>query len=135
MNALGIRSVTASALSLWLGVLACLLGCATPTRAMPTHQVGAICPKGSSDAGDSCCQNHNPGSSEKNRHHAMSCCPTETALTQKQIVISHALTSVFVAVLMVSLDASPLFERSHVGGASPWHTGRDILQRVHILRI
>jgi hypothetical protein len=137
MSAFSMRSVTASALSVWLGVLACLLGCATPTKATQRHEAGAVCPDRTTDSGESCCQHdHNPGSSEKNRHHAMSCCPTETALTQKQNLTSPAL-AVFLAVLIpVETDASPFdFTRALLSDTVPWQTGRDILQQVQVLRI
>ena len=107
MNAFGIRSFEATTLSLWLGVLACLLGCATPAKASqsPSQTAAAQCPERDA-AGDSCCQHsHNPRRSERN-HHAMSCCPSETALTQKQNLTLPAL-AIFVAVLtLVQFDAS-----------------------------
>lgn len=129
------RSIMAWGLSLWLGLLACLLGCATPTKAgqHDSRTAGVQCPD-SGEAGDSCCQRH-PGSSEKN-HHAVSCCPTETALTQKQNLTLPAL-AVFVAVLIpLDLNVS-VFDSVHSGSgdAVPFQTGRDILQQVHILRI
>jgi hypothetical protein len=137
MIGFNIRSVTASALSVWLGVLACLLGCATPTKAAHRHEAGAVCPDRGTDPGESCCQyGHNPGSSEKNRHHAMSCCPTETALTQKQNLTLPAL-AVFLSVLTpVDIDAPPFdLIDSRLSDTVPWQTGRDILQQLHILRI
>ncbi len=141
MGAPHIKSITATALSLWLGVLACLLGCASPAKAANpiTSRTGVVqCPTGDTDSGDSCCQHgHNPGSSEKNRHHAMSCCPTETALTQKQVSISPALTFAVVAVLPLAEVSASLFhfDRSRANDEIPFQTGRDILQQVHILRI
>jgi hypothetical protein len=130
------RSITATALSLWLGLLACLLGCATPMKAgqhrSPTP--GVQCPE-RDDAGDSCCQHH-PGTSEKNRHYAMSCCPTETALTQKQNLTVPALAVFVVVLLPLDLNVSVFdFVHSRSGDAIPWQTGRDILQQVHVLRI
>src|SRR5579862_10042020 len=141
MNGRSTKSIVATALSLWLGVLACLLGCESPAKAANSAagQAGGVkCPESGSDAGDSCCQHgHNPGSSEKNRHHAMSCCPTETALTQKQSSILPDLTVVLVAVLALAhVEASPLqFDRAHESDAIPTRTGRDILRQAHVLRI
>ena len=141
MNGGSTKSIVATALSLWLGVLACLLGCASPAKAANSAagQAGVVrCPESESEAGDSCCQHgHNPGSSEKNRHHAMSCCPTETALTQKQNSILPDLTVVFVAVLALAhVEASPFhFDRAHENDAIPLQTGRDILKQAHVLRI
>jgi hypothetical protein len=141
MNGGSTKSIVATALSLWLGVLACLLGCASPAKGAASaagHSAVVQCPESGCDAGDSCCQhNHNPGSSEKNRHHAMSCCPTETALTQKHNSILPDLTVVFVAVLALDhVEASPFqFDRAHENDAIPLRTGRDILQQAHVLRI
>jgi hypothetical protein len=137
MNVSSAKSIASTVLSLWLGVLACLLGCASPGKAVeraPQRSGIVQCPP-NDDAGDSCCQHR--GSSEKNRHHAMSCCPTETALTQKQTLAVPALTATYIAVLtLVHAESSPaFFENSHAGDAIPWQSGRDILQQVHILRI
>jgi hypothetical protein len=67
----------------------------------------------------------------------MSCCPTETALTQKQNSILPDLTVVFVAVLALAhVEASPFhFDRAHENDAIPLQTGRDILKQAHVLRI
>jgi hypothetical protein len=143
MILLGLRPVAATVLSLWLGVLACLLGCAKPASASKERrqgsEVGAVsCPNREPEVGDSCCQHgHNPGGSEKNRHHEVSCCPTETALIQKQNLTSPALTHFFVAVLTLgNLHTSSFVSAS--ANASPtavWQSGRDILLQVHVLRI
>jgi hypothetical protein len=142
MKLFGMRSVTASALSLWLGVLACLLGCAKPAAAL-THnqaaQVGANCPKAADDGGDSCCQHghDSSGTSDKSGHHAKSCCPTETALTErKSAPIAKAVVVAVVALAVPVANASPMaLESSVAGGPTPWQAGRDILLRVHVLRI
>jgi hypothetical protein len=140
VNVFNWRSLTASGLSLWLGVLVCLLGCARPASAaaeLRTSVAGAVsCPDTDGAAEDSCCQHgHNPTSPESN-HRAMSCCPTETALIQKQS-IAPALTHVFVAVLaLLNVDASNfVFASASVGDGVPWQAGRDILRQVHVLRI
>jgi len=143
MKLFGLRSMTATALSLWLGVLACLLGCAKPAMASPMQgqhreTSGINCPERDSDAGDSCCRHgHNPNRSGKDEQHAMSCCPTETALIQKQNIAPPAVTHLFAAVLaLVDFEAATFVLGDAASGESvPWHAGRDILGRVHILRI
>jgi hypothetical protein len=143
MKLFGMRSVTASALSLWLGVLACLLGCAKPAAALThnpaTEQAGANCPKSADDGGDSCCQHGHDshGSSDKSSHHAMSCCPTETVLAErKSAPIAKAVAVDLAALAIPVADAySVVFESSIAGGPTPWQAGRDILRRVHVLRI
>lgn len=145
MTLFGLRSLTATVLSLWLGVLACVLGCAMPSAASPSASEtqasrlsAAPCPDGG-DAGEECCRHgHNPaGGSEKNEHHSISCCPAETALIQKQDLTSPALAHLYVAVLtLANFDASSFV--SSTASASPsafWHSGRDILLQVHVLRI
>jgi hypothetical protein len=139
----GLRSATATVLSLWLGVLACLLGCVKTASASPERSqastVGAInCPSGNGEVGDSCCQQgHNPGGSEKGRHHEISCCPTETALIQKQDLTSPVLTHLFAAVLsLVNLHGSSFVSDStNASPATVWQSGRDLLLQVHVLRI
>src|SRR5580658_1710730 len=113
MRLFGLRSMTATALSLSLGVLACLLGCAKPAMASPTQgqhrEISAVnCPARDSDAGDSCCKHgHNPKRSGKDEQHARSCCPTETALIQKQNTAPPTATRQFAAVLaLVDLGAA-----------------------------
>jgi hypothetical protein len=142
MIALNGRSIAATTLSLWLGALACLLGCASPAKATDNPAAGRAnvvrCPESDGNAGDSCCQrNHNPVGSKKSRHHAMSCCPTETALTQKQNLVLPALAVDFVAILpLAHVDASRIdFDLAGANGEVPFQTGRDILQQAHLLRI
>jgi len=146
MVSLGLRSVTATALSFWLGVLACVLGCAKPSAAFPlapeTQVSGlkaAACPDRGGDPEEPCCRHgHNPANGpEKNEHHSISCCPAETALIQKRNVVAPASAQLHVAVLVLrnfhlfdSISANP--------SASPstlWHSRRDILLQVHVLRI
>jgi hypothetical protein len=143
MKAYSGRSAMATTLSLWLGVLACLLGCAGPTTASTErHHLAeasaAKCPDGDNEVGDSCCQHgHNPGGSEKNRHHAISCCPTETALIQKQNSTPPALTHFFAAVLALAnyRTSGFVFARASTGPSDLWQSGRNILLQVHTLRI
>jgi hypothetical protein len=139
----GLRSMTAGALSLWLGVLACLLGCAKPAAASTHHsatqQAAANCPEGGSDDSDSCCQHGHDsrGIPDKSSHHAKSCCPTETALAErKSAPIVHAISVDLETLAMPVADASSVVLASAVASIpTPWHAGRDILRRVHVLRI
>lgn len=146
MTLLGLRSATATALSLWLGVLACVLGCANPSGAAPlapeTHVAGlgaTPCPDGGDDAGEPCCRHrHNPGDgSEKNEHHSISCCPAETALIQKQNVVPPASAQLYIAVLVLPNFHASSFVAANAGAipSTLWHSGRDILLQVHVLRI
>jgi hypothetical protein len=146
MISLGLRSAAATTLSLWLGVLACVLGCAKPSAASalaPETQVSGLsaapCPDRGGDAEQPCCRHgHDPADgSEKNEHHSISCCPAETALIQKQNIVPPAAAQLYVAVLMLP-DFHPSNFVSANASASPstlWHSGRDILLQVHVLRI
>jgi hypothetical protein len=139
MGFLRLRSVIAITLSLWLGVLACLLGCAKPMAAATpaaASNSGMICTQGDDEAGDSCCRHGHDGSGKTDRH-AKSCCPTETALTQKKSDAAAPMVFIHVEVLALpGVDAATfVFEsaRSNVSVVS--QTGRDILRQVHVLRI
>src|SRR5258708_37726982 len=147
MISLGLRSLTATTLSLWIGVLACVLGCAMPSAASPSapelqrsgRNTVQQCADPSGDDGQPCCrQGHHPADgSNKNQHRSISCCPADTALVQKQNVVPPASVHLRVAVL-----ALPNFHASNFvsanASASPstlGHSGRDLLLQVHVLRV
>ena len=144
MNALRLRPVTATALSLWLGILACVLGCAnvsTAAASAPKTQVSGLsatqCPD--RDVVGSCCRHgHHPaGGSDKDEQHTISCCPAETALIQKQNVATPALIRLYVAALALpGLHASNFVSATAFAASSPFsHAGREILLQVHVLRL
>jgi hypothetical protein len=146
MNAFGLRPLTATALSLWLGILACVLGCAkvsTASASTPKTQgsglTAAQCPVRDGDAGESCCRHgHDPaGGSGDDAQHTISCCPAETALIQKQNVVSASLIQVYVGPLALpDLQAANFASATATARSSPLrHVGRDILLQVHVLRI
>jgi hypothetical protein len=141
MVLLSLRSVMATALSLWLGLLACLLGCATPTVADSTHQSQSsdrgLCPERDSADDDSCCQHGHTGGSEKDSHHAKSCCPTETALTQKNYLGLATQVSIGISTFTLpNFDVPGLTLKSeNTSVPALWQAGRDILRQVHVLRI
>jgi hypothetical protein len=141
-----LRPLTATALSLWLGILACVLGCAnvsTASASAPKKQVSGLsaapCPERDADAGESCCRHgHNPaGGSEKNGRHAISCCPAETALIQKQNVVPPSLIHLYVAALALPDFRSANFISATATASSSLarYMGRDILLQAHVLRI
>jgi hypothetical protein len=143
MYLVGLRSVTAAVLSLWLGVLACLLGCAMPAAASAKRaaigQTVANCPEGGDDAGDSCCQHgrDSSGNPDKSSHHAKSCCPTETALAERKNAPSLQAVSVDLEWLLLPVADESSVVFVNAGAATPtlWCAGRDILRRVHVLRV
>jgi hypothetical protein len=145
MNAFCLRPVTATALSLWLGILACALGCANVSTAFasaPERQVSGLrpgpCSGRDDDAGESCCRHgHNPAGGSEKTGHTISCCPAETALIQKQNVVPPSLIHLYLGALVL-----PDFRAANLVSATAtarhslvWNVGRDILLRVQVLRI
>ena len=146
MSWLRLRSVSATALSLWLGGLACVLGCVKPFAASPSApemqllgNSAASCPDPGGDARELCCRHsHHPANgSGKSGHPSISCCPSETALIQKQNVVPPVSAHFSAALLMLWTFRSSTFVYANAN-ASPsmaWQSGRDILLQVHVLRI
>jgi hypothetical protein len=97
----------------------------------------SVCPERDSDVGDSCCQRGRSGGSEKNSHHAKSCCPTETALAQKNgLAVAIPISIHIFALTLPRLDVSGFGSASENAGVPAlWHNGRDILRQAHVLRI
>lgn len=87
------RSLTANALSLWIGFLACVLGCAQPVLSSTKSAHAHLSEPESAAPGDAngtvgsegpCC--HHTRGSQKNKQPAqtISCCPLDATLLQKQ---------------------------------------------------
>jgi hypothetical protein len=147
MNALRLRSWMATGLSLWLGFLACVLGCAQPVLGSGTSAhtgVFALNPAanedGNGEMGDAgpCCH-HGRGASSQNKPVAqtVSCCPLDATLMQKQDPVSRlrGQWSVAVLLLLVFHPSFPLSARDRENAPTVWHAGRDVLLQTHILRI
>lgn len=138
MVCLGLRSVMATVLSLWLGVLVCLLGCAKPAAAVSMEQRQlsgmSVCPERNEQADDSCCQHGRSGGSEKDNHDAKSCCPSETALTQKNGLAAPPICIHIFALILPNFDLSE-FNSTQNAVPALCCSGRDILRQVHVLRI
>jgi hypothetical protein len=147
MNALRLRSLMATGLSLWLGFLACVLGCAQPVLGSETSsQTGVFGPSpaanegGNGEMGDAgpCCH-HGRGASSKNKPVAqmVSCCPLDATLMQKQDPVSRlrGQWSVVVLLLLVFHPSFPLSASKRDDAPTVWHAGRDVLLQTHILRI
>ena len=147
MNGLRLRSWMATGLSLWLGFLACVLGCAPPVLGSETSShsgVFALNPAanedGNGEMGDAgpCCH-HGRGASPKNKPVAqtVSCCPLDASLMQKQDPVSRlrGQWSVAVLLLLVFHPSFPLSASHRENSPTVWHAGRDVLLQTHILRI
>jgi len=147
MDGYCLRSLTATVLSLWLGFLACVLGCAQPVLASTRSSHTQICePQAAAKEDDSgkiadagpCCH-HNGGASQKNKQGAqtVSCCPLDATLIQNQDPVSPISGHSYLVVLIL-LVLRPSFQLSATNETNPptvWHAGRDVLLKVHILRI
>jgi len=144
MGRLRLKQVTAIALSLWLGCLACLLGCVQPVSAStpPTQRISELKANENDNdrmANSAPCCHHSGKTSEKNKQGSTnsSCCGLNATLTQKQDPISTSRTylSVFVLSLLVPHSSVPLSPSTDKSAAIAWHAGRDLLLQTHILRI
>lgn len=143
MNVL--RHLTATMLALWLGFLACLLGCAQPVLASGPSRTQIVESKTTANHADSkmgdagsCCHHHH-GTSDGNKRgvQTISCCPLDATLIQKQDPGATNSGHHYAVVLMIFV-LNPSFRLSASNGinAPPvGHAGRDVLLQTHILRI
>jgi hypothetical protein len=143
MNVL--RPLTATVLALWLGFLACLLGCAQPVLASRPSRTQIVESKTTANEADgkigdagACCHHHH-GSSDGNKPgvQTISCCPLGATLIQKQDPGSVNNGHHDAVVLMIFV-LNPSFRLSAGKGINTppiGHAGRDVLLQTHILRI
>src|SRR5215470_7036632 len=136
-----LRSLTGTVLSIWLGFLACALGCVQPALA------AEICPTPQQisrsshfaipvDDGANCCH-HQRGSSNNSgsQHHtSMSCCPLDATVIQKQDLAS--ISSVVLHVVLPALLVLDVPVRSSstdtIVEPTLWQSGRDVLLQARV---
>ena len=145
MDRLPLKQVTAIALSLWLGCLACVLGCVQPVSAFgPSTQrapeLKATANEDDTDrvADSSPCCRHSGKNSEKDKQSTNpSCCGLNATLTQKQDPVPPLRSSLSVLVLSLLAPHSSVSLSVSTDTSAPiaWHLGRDVLLQAHILRI
>jgi hypothetical protein len=140
-----LRLVTATGLALWLGFLACVLGCSQSVLASTPASIQIFESKAAEndvdtntgDAG-SCCHHHQ-GTPGKNNQglQSISCCPLDATLIQKRdpasFVSIHSYTVVLMLFVLNSsfrVSVSDRVDSPHV-----CHAGRDVLLETHVLRI
>jgi len=144
MNTL--RPITATALALWLGFLACVLGCAPPVLASTSSDAQISEPRAAVSEGDSArmvddrpCCHHRHGAPDKNSQglQTISCCPLDATLIQKQDPLSSKSAHPFAAVLMLFVfnSSSGFSATNGISAPTVWHAGRDVLLQIHVLRI
>lgn len=146
MHLLRLRLLTATALSLWIGFLACVLGCAQPVlsstkpaqiqlsepeSAAPADANGTVSTEGP------CCHHSRETQKDKQHVQTISCCPLDATLLQKQDPVSLSRTSFFVAVAVLPLfhPSLQLSAGTEINTSPLAHTGRDILLQARLLRI
>ena len=142
MNVFRPQCLTATVLSLWLGFLACALGCAHPVSASTPREAWhalkateTLCSDDNETDGDSCCTGHGSSRSSQ-KHHNISCCPLDATLIQKQdtssLVVDHVHLAVFTFLIS---DPSTALWTPVEGPPTITLEGRDIFLQTHILRI
>ena len=141
-----LRPVTATALALWLGFLACVLGCAQPVLILTPSHTRISEPRAAANEDDDdkmvdagpCCHHHR-GASDKNNQglQTISCCRLDATLIQKQDPVSSRSAHPYAAVLVLFVFNSSFRLSAPRGTDAPtvWHTGRDVLLQAHVLRI
>jgi hypothetical protein len=145
-----LRAVVAAGVSLWIGVLACVMGCALPAVASAESRdlvrtPGAAAQRDASPmAGMENCPHHSgskvpgkpgksPGGSLPGR---MSCCPPEVTVAPKShfYVLAIVVVASFVVASPLPLSASGF--SCFVAFVPPViHSGRDTLLETRLLRI
>ena len=146
MVRLPLKQVTAIALSLWLGCLACVLGCAHPVSAFtPSTQRASELKATANEVdtdqvadSDPCCHHSSktPGKNKQGDTNS-SCCGLNATITQKQDPVPPLRTflSVFVLSLWLLHSSVPLSVSTDTSASIAWHAGRDVLLQTQILRI
>jgi hypothetical protein len=132
-----------TALSCWLGFLACVLGCALPMSATvlcERAQVSELdaAARHETAGADACCHHsrNSSGSSKETEHNTVSCCPLDATLLQKQNPAPPR-SELYVAILALPIFSS--LNQLSAGDAlrlpTLSHPGRDVLLQTHVLRI
>jgi hypothetical protein len=143
-----IKAGMATAVSLWMAVLACVMGCTQPVLASSQQIVDASATqRNSSDHGrpelmadmESC---HDSGgnspvpSNDRKSNTAVSCCPLEITVTQRWSASTLGIASA----QDIALPPDLHFKLTRLSGLervpqSISHSGRDTLLETHLLRI
>jgi hypothetical protein len=145
-----LRAAVAAGLSLWLAVLACLVGCTVPILASSGSINVAWIQENAGDQGQSAlmaamenCPHHSSGNAPGKPNDPkplpggrMSCCPVEVTVTSKLDTATQGVApaSDFVLESDFSLVKIP-FVHSVESVPPVWHSGRDILLETHLLRV
>ena len=144
------RAAVAAGVSLWLAVLACLIGCTVPTLANSgSPHVASIQENaaGQSQAGLMAnmenCPHHSSGNTPVKRNGPkpvpggrMSCCPVEVTVASKPDTAPRHVEPVSGFVLESDFSVVTIRFFHSVEFVPPvWHSGRDTLLETHLLRV
>jgi hypothetical protein len=138
------RAAVATGLSLWLAVLACLVGCTLPRfsdSATSIQENADGYGQSALMAGMENCPHHSSGNAPARQNGPkpvqggrMSCCPVEVTVASKPAMQHIAPASDFGLESDFSLVTIPFFHRAEF--VSPVsHSGRDTLLETHLLRV
>jgi hypothetical protein len=156
-----ITRVFGIALSLWMAVAACVMGCMQPVLAGSTHSHAQQAQSerarserarsGRTQLGQAqsglmpemdCCKHESPSAPANNKksspHEAVSCCPLDARVTPTQKLNAPITGIAFKAATISSNEfrfACALFCNPPGFTHAFWHSGRDTLLKTHILRI
>jgi hypothetical protein len=154
------RAAVATTVSLWMAVLACLMGCTLPSLANPaplnvlTTDASSLnassLPANSADkiqpdlmAGMENCLHHSGGNAPA-RHNdrkpvrggAMPCCPVEVTVASKPNIATLQISPARSVVLQSHFSLAQVrIHQSVEFVPSVWHSGRDTILAIHLLRI
>ena len=146
MHLLRPRSLTATALSLWIGFLACVLGCAQPVLSSTKPAHAHLSEPESATRGDAngtvgsegpCCHHTRGSQKSKQPAQTISCCPLDATLLQKQDPVSHLrdFSSLLIFTLLQFRSSLELSASATASDPPLWHAGRDLLLQTRLLRI
>jgi len=129
-----LKTGLATTISLWMAFLACFMGCTLPAltsaRSMHASSMAEMpCHHSSGVPGTPADQKHAPASG------AMSCCPLEITVAPKPDTATLAFLPTQVLLDSDSLLLPHQFHSSVELAPSIWHTGRDTLLKIRLLRI
>jgi hypothetical protein len=145
-----LKAGVATLISLWMGVLACLMGCTLPALATPVpNQISSISNNVAEESQSAAmanmedCTHHSGGNSPgkpSDRKPAptggMSCCPLEVTIGPKANTATLGIAPAHAFVLVPNFNLVTVrFYRSVEILASVWHSGRDTLLETHLLRV
>lgn len=144
------KAVVATGVSLWMGVLACLMGCTVPILASSGASSAPSVHENSVEQGQPDlmadmpnCPHHSgrsapakPSGPKPSRGSGMSCCPVEVTVASKPDTVTLHIAPASDFVLASDFAMAKIRFFPSVEFVPPvWHSGRDTLLETQLLRI